>query len=193
MGLKLNGATSGSVELDVPAIVTGGDISIDIEPFRNFEASSLVPAGSLIYTLTNTAPAGFLKANGATISRTVYSNLFAAIGTYFGAGDGSTTFQIPDLRGEFLRVWDDGRGVDTGRAYGTAQAAENVSHTHTFRYNNANNPNDYGNGGNYLTAKSVGLTRISSPGANARFGTMIENHGGEGRPRNIALLLCIKF
>ena len=68
-----------------------------------------------------TLPAGWIKANGAIVSRTTYAALFAAIGTTWGAGDGSTTFQLPDLRGYFLRVWDDGRGIDSGRALFSAQ------------------------------------------------------------------------
>jgi microcystin-dependent protein len=59
------------------------------------------------------APSGWLKANGAAISRTSFARLFSVIGTTFGAGDGSTTFNLPDMRGEFLRGFDDSRGVDT--------------------------------------------------------------------------------
>ncbi|WP_443190156.1 phage tail-collar fiber domain-containing protein [Pseudomonas indica] len=78
-----------------------------------------------------TPPAGWLKCNGAAVSRTTYAKLFARIGTVFGAGDGSTTFNLPDARGEFLRGWDDGRGVDAGRVLGSAQAHLLGSHTHT--------------------------------------------------------------
>jgi phage-related tail fiber protein len=67
------------------------------------------------------------------ISRTTYADLFAAIGTTFGVGDGSTTFGIPDLRGEFARGWDDARGVDTGRTFGSAQAEDFKAHTHLGR------------------------------------------------------------
>jgi microcystin-dependent protein len=77
-------------------------------------------------------PAGWLKANGALVSRTTYSNLFAAIGVVWGAGDGSTTFALPDLRGEFIRVWDDSRGIDAGRTFGSAQVGDLAPHTHTF-------------------------------------------------------------
>jgi microcystin-dependent protein len=49
----------------------------------------------------DTAPAGWVKANGAALSRTTYAELFAAIGTTFGAGNGSTTFNLPYMRGEF--------------------------------------------------------------------------------------------
>ena len=76
-------------------------------------------------------PFGWLKCNGDTVSRIDYSGLFAVIGTRFGAGNGSTTFQLPDLRGEFVRGWDDGRGVDVGRELGSAQGSQNVVHTHT--------------------------------------------------------------
>lgn len=78
----------------------------------------------------DTPPPGFIKANGAALSRTVYARLFAAIGTRFGAGDGTTTFNIPDLRGEFIRGWDDGRGIDVERALGTLQLDAVENHTH---------------------------------------------------------------
>ncbi|WP_390895807.1 tail fiber protein [Neisseria elongata] len=66
------------------------------------------------------APTGWLKADGSAVSRTQYPVLFAAIGTTFGVGDGRTTFNLPDLRGEFVRGWGDSRGVDRGRAFGCA-------------------------------------------------------------------------
>ena len=70
------------------------------------------PAGQVAAYAMSAAPQGWLKCNGAAISRSTYSNLFKAIGTTFGVGDGSTTFNLPDLRGEFIRGFDDGRGVD---------------------------------------------------------------------------------
>lgn len=94
-------------------------------------AGRLVPTGAVIFLASNAAPTGYLKANGAAVSRTTYAALFAAIGTTFGAGDGSTTFNLPDMRGMFPRGWDDGRGVDTGRALGSFQDSANQSHLHT--------------------------------------------------------------
>ena len=73
-----------------------------------------VPAGTIIYHAANTPPTNFLKADGAAVSRTTYAALFTAIGTTFGVGDGTTTFNVPDLRGEFMRGWDDSRGIDNG-------------------------------------------------------------------------------
>ncbi len=91
---------------------------------------NILPAGIIAYCPTSTPPASWIKANGAAISRTAYAALFAAIGTSFGAGDGSTTFNVPDLRGEFIRGWDDGRTLDSGRTIGTVQASANLSHNH---------------------------------------------------------------
>lgn len=86
--------------------------------------------GFVSYTAAATAPAGWLKANGAQVSRTTYAALFAAIGTTYGAGDGSTTFNLPDYRGYFLRALDDGRGIDSGRVLGSTQTSQNLSHNH---------------------------------------------------------------
>lgn len=88
-------------------------------------------AGLVSSFARSSAPSGWLKANGAAVSRTTYAALFAAIGTTFGAGNGSTTFNLPDMRGEFVRGWDDARGVDSGRAFGSFQDSDNKSHTHT--------------------------------------------------------------
>ena len=61
------------------------------------------PTGTIIAYSVNNVPSGYLKCEGQAVSRTEYSNLFNIIGTAYGSGDGSTTFNVPDLRGEFLR------------------------------------------------------------------------------------------
>lgn len=78
-----------------------------------------------------TAPQGYLSCDGSAVSRTTYATLFAAIGTTYGSGDGTTTFNVPDLRGEFLRGWDNGRGVDSGRSLGSTQGEDVGVHGHT--------------------------------------------------------------
>lgn len=149
---------------------------------QNLIAGSTQPAGSVIYVAKNSAPTGYLKANGAAVSRTTYSALFAAIGTTFGAGDGSTTFNVPDLRGEFLRGWDDGRGVDTGRSFGSAQAYEIQSHTHAA-------PTGGGTiGGTYEAPTTTQANYDYSPNVPTS-----ATGGTETRPRNVAVLACIKF
>lgn len=80
-----------------------------------------VPSGSILYWGTSVAPAGFLKCDGTSYLRASYASLFAVIGTTYGSVDG-THFNVPDLRGYFVRGLDEGRGVDPGRAIGTNQA-----------------------------------------------------------------------
>ena len=75
-------------------------------------------------------PVGWLRANGAAVSRTVFVKLFSKIGTRHGAGDGVSTFNLPDARGLFFRSMDDGRNVDPGRTLGSVQADEIRSHNH---------------------------------------------------------------
>lgn len=75
-------------------------------------------------------PAGYLIEDGAAVGRVAYATLFAAIGTTYGAGDGATTFNLPDSRGEFWRGLDLGRGVDTGRYAGSAQLDAFQGHGH---------------------------------------------------------------
>jgi microcystin-dependent protein len=144
-----------------------------------------VPIGTISWFAGNTAPTGYLKANGAAISRTTYSTLFTAIGTTFGVGDGSTTFNVPDLRGEFIRGWDDARGVDSGRGFGSTQAELVGPHTHPFTVI-ANATTDAGSG-----ALAGGGYNVGSDGSYS--GNTSNPSGAETRPRNIALLACIKF
>ncbi|MEB0090079.1 phage tail protein [Pseudomonas sp. CCI4.2] len=79
---------------------------------------------------TVSAPTGWLKRNGADVSRTAYAKLFEVIGTRYGAGDGDTTFNVGDSRGRFIRGLDDGRGLDPDRALGSEQEGQNLVHDH---------------------------------------------------------------
>lgn len=149
---------------------------------RTLEAQ-LAPPGMVSWFARETAPAGWLKANGSTVSRTTHAALFAAIGTRFGAGDGSTTFRLPDLRGEFTRSWDDGRGIDTGRTLGSSQADDIKAHTHQAPTSNGiTNPSgvEVPVAGTFTDYDYAFAAPTSSTG------------GAETRPRNISLLACIK-
>ena len=146
-------------------------------------ASDLTPAGTVIWTARSSAPTGYLKANGAAVGRSTYATLFSAIGTIYGAGDGSTTFNLPDLRGEFIRGWDDARGVDSGRQLGSTQAQSYQSHTHPLKANTATdnlNQGAFSKAINYYDPEVPGAESTASSGST------------ETRPRNIALLACIK-
>ena len=163
----------------------------------------IVPSGTVLYFAGQTAPAGWLKANGAAVSRTAYAALFAAIGTTYGAGDGRSTFNLPDLRGEFLRGWDDGRGVDTGHLFGSAQADAMRQHYHGIGYISPNNDDGAFVVRNWTTAEQQNLQFINgngnsairtlSAGSNLSTTNAIDESAGETRPRNIALLAIIKI
>lgn len=147
---------------------------------------STLPAGAVVHVAQNTAPSGFVKANGAAISRTTYATLFAAIGTTFGVGDGSTTFNVPDLRAEFIRGWDDSRGVDSGRGFGTAQTDAFQGHYHSGVQVFVNTGLGGGTGGVQTTTSNTG-----APVTDGTNGT--PRTAAETRPRNVALLACIKY
>jgi hypothetical protein len=139
-----------------------------------------VPSGAVFWFAASAPPSGYFEANGAAVSRTSYAALFAVCGTTFGAGDGSTTFNLPDLRGEFVRGWDDGRGVDSGRTFGSAQTDAFASHTHEEQIGSDNS----------------GLQGTGHGGGPWFFGTQHIQTGAAGgtetRPKNVALLPCIK-
>ncbi|TCJ98838.1 tail collar domain [Volucribacter psittacicida] len=136
--------------------------------------------GAICAFAMTTPPAGWLRCNGAAVSRTTYADLFQAIGTTFGAGNGSTTFNLPDLRGEFVRGFDDGRGVDSSRGFGSWQNDEIKEHKHQLKINGV----AAGNVGPWEGALHTGSGKEYST----------ENFGGnETRPRNVALLYCIKY
>jgi len=132
------------------------------------------PSGTVIWYAANSAPTDYLECDGAAVSRTTYAGLFAAISTTFGVGDGSTTFNIPDLRGEFIRGWDNGKGTDSGRAFGSSQTDDFESHEHYA----AGNAGGGVGGGVGNSGSAIYLSSATG--------------GDETRPRNIALMACIK-
>jgi microcystin-dependent protein len=109
-----------------------------------------VPVGVVNPFAGSVAPAGWLLCAGQTVSRSTYSGLFSVVGTTYGAGDGSTTFALPDLRGRTIAGLDNMGGSDAGRlsianTLGTATGAETVTiasanlpvHQHTIDHDHA--------------------------------------------------------
>jgi microcystin-dependent protein len=94
------------------------------------------PTGSMVIWAKTTAPTGWLLCQGQTISRTTYADLYAAIGTTFGSGDGSTTFQLPNMKGRMVVGYDTGQsefnviGETGGEKAHTLTVAEMPSHNH---------------------------------------------------------------
>lgn len=145
-------------------------------------------AGQVVHFAgTGSIPSGYLECNGAAVSRTTYGTLFAAIGSTYGPGDGATTFNVPDLRGEFVRGADRGRGVDSGRAIGSAQVEGLKAHTHATNSAGDSGNVNYGNDSTALPRNAVTPTGTTS-------GAMTGTTGAtETRPRNVALVACIKY
>jgi microcystin-dependent protein len=198
------GLSSGNV-----GIGTGGINGVGSQLNVNGDISAGFLIGQVSFFTMSTAPTGWLKCNGAAISRTTYAKLFAVTGTTYGVGNGSTTFNLPDLRGEFIRGWDDARAVDSGRTFGTAQAAGMLNHTHTGTTEGGGSHSHTGvivpeggapqgltyDGGINVRCSSTNTTSATVAAHTHTMTTGNPSTGGgtETRPRNVALLACIKF
>lgn len=277
-GWKVINATSGAFTLTLKTVDGSGvvveqgktvDAYCDGVNVSLVAAAAVVPVAAIQPFATSAPPSGWLKANGAAVSRATYASLFAALVTaagftpqaftvtlanpavftkaahglqngarvrlatagalptglnsttdyfvevinadtfylsltlmgariatsgaqngvhtflqsWFGLGDGATTFNLPDLRGEFLRGWDDGRGVDYGRVFGSVQMDDFKSHDHVA--------------GSYGSAYGSGATAYGGVGLPAGADKIWTNTkptgGAETRPRNVAILVCIKY
>ena len=200
----LGGGTTGK------AVFTAADVAAALVALGLTNAQ--VPPGQVGHFYRVAAPAGWLVANGAAVSRTTYAALWTAMGSP-NTGDGSTTFTLPDMRGLFPRGLDSGRGLDTGRGLGTTQAAAMQDHTHTgtTALDGAHNHVDgnstglasrYGNqpalsgAAIYQFLGSSGTAHLTST-AGAHTHTVTTGNpsvggGTETRPINMALLACIK-
>lgn len=184
---------TGVVELaTVDEASTGTDTTRVVTPAGLDEYFRDRMAGTVFWYAGTSAPAGALACDGSAISRTTYSRLFTAIGEAHGEGDNSTTFNIPDIRGRFVRGQDAGAGRDpdaagrsaaatggnSGDAVGSVQDDEFESHTHGIN-TQLNTPTGGG---------SVKVT-----GAGASTTTSAAGGSTETRPKNIYLLPCIIY
>ncbi len=177
------------------------------------ELAAGVPIGTVLSFAATSPPSGFLECNGANVSRSTYASLFSTVGTSFGIGDGSSTFGLPDLRGQFVRGWVSNGSVDSGRTFGSTQTDQNKNHTHTTDSHNltgtvthlssslAQNP------GSASGVFSKGTTQAATGAASGGSGsasaldfsgahthTVSSSGGGaENRPTNVALMYVIKF
>jgi hypothetical protein len=151
----------------------------------------LVPTGAVFYSARSTAPDGYLICDGSLISTSAYQKLFAAIGyTYGGSGN---NFNLPDLRGQFVRGIDMNRGIDPGRDFGTTQTDSFGSHSHGM-------PGDdqlsFANGTAGWSARSRGgfpYDARSVYGGSAQVWSTTDEGSSETRPTNVALLPIIYY
>jgi microcystin-dependent protein len=198
---NLGGTTTGK------AVFTAADVAAALVALG---LTGAAPAGQIGYFAGQAPPAGWIKANGSNVSRTTYAALFAQIGTAYGPGDGSTTFTLPDLRGVFPRGWDDGRGLDPARGFGNYQPDAMLNHTHTG-VTDAQGEHSHqlslivgatsGNTSGLLVGNSTANENPTSRGSAILGGAHAHNiitgnqnvgNGPETRPKNVALLVCIK-
>lgn len=194
-----------------PFMAATGGVTSSVTPYRRYsydsgggalawtpwEGASSVPVGTTIWVNATAPPPGFIKEDGSLISRATYPALWAfANGSgnivsegiwssgstgAFSSGDLATTFRIPDSRGEFIRGYDDGRGVDSGRVIGTHQGDVLRDHTHPYSDPIASSNQIGGGSSPAVTGGTPANTGSASIG------------GVETRPRNNAKLACIKW
>lgn len=134
-----DGAVAMTGQLSLPA----SNPSTDNQAARKYYVDRIVPIGTVLMFSGSSAPTGWLLCYGQAASRTTYDELFAVIGTTYGDGDGSTTFNLPDLRGRVVHGLDNIGGSDAGRlsaanTLGGTGGSESIStsampsHTHSF-------------------------------------------------------------
>ncbi len=115
--LKVADAGITSTQLATDSVITAKiqDGAVTAAKLDAGAVSVLMPSGSLMPYAGSSAPTGYLLCDGAAISRSTYSALFALVGTTYGSGDGSSTFNIPDLRGRVIAGQDDMGGSSANR------------------------------------------------------------------------------
>ncbi|WP_344824205.1 tail fiber protein, partial [Rurimicrobium arvi] len=199
--LKLEGLQSGS-------FTTDSVLTADANGVVRRVAMSTAPdqtVGSISAFAFSAIPSDYLECNGAAVSRTTFATLFAKIGTTYGAGDGSTTFNLPDLRGEFIRGWDHGRGFDASRTIGSRQLTTIINpviHNSGSGYMLILGSNADGNStmfsGSGITFGAPG-TIAAAGGSNGRSLATSDkdvssgfNYGFGFRPDNLAMVYAIK-
>tara|TARA_R100000231_G_scaffold16138_1_gene17049 strand:- start:280 stop:1419 length:1140 start_codon:yes stop_codon:yes gene_type:complete len=221
VSLKSPSSLSGNIALTLPSAITnGGFLQTDGSGNLSFQIVNGVPTGSVFCMAVVSVPTGYLECNGAAVSRTTYSALFAIIGVNYGSGNGSSTFNLPDLRGEFVRGVDRGRGVDSGRNVATSQGSQNASHNHSVSITTSTTSltgtitkisETYASGGGGATgvftkgssaqagntpsrvdSSPAGSVSIDASHNHSVSGNTANQGGNESRPRNIAMMYIIK-
>lgn len=159
-----------------------------------------MPTGAIAMWSTQTPPTGWLECNGSEINRLSYPLLFAVIGTTFGSGNGSTTFNLPESRGLFPRGWNHSStrsspykdldassriaaatGGLTGDNIGTLQSDDYKAHTHTYERPAGS-----------TTVSGVGSVSVATPRSSTNTGTSPSSGGNETRPVNFSIMFIIK-
>ena len=201
--LKVKDAGITSTQLATDSVITAKiqDGAVTAAKLDAGAVSVLMPSGSLMPYAGSSAPTGYLLCDGAAISRTTYATLFALVGTTYGAGDGSTTFNIPDLRGRVIAGQDDMGGSSanrltglTGGVDGDVLGGSGGAETHTLSTaelpaHNHNLPVD-GTGGAY-----DGESLTATGGSEAGYDGSVDsaNRGGGGAHNNVQPTIILNY
>jgi microcystin-dependent protein len=192
-----------TISITSPAVITWTNHGLSSGDIIYFTTTNSLPTGltsitTPYYVSTNGLSTNTFQVNSTiNVSGVMTSSLVNTSGTQsgthtawyapFGIGNGSTTFTLPDLRGEFIRGWSNNRSVNPNRVFGSFQSDEILSHTHIIDGPDA----DDFTGSGYATAGSTNATSANPQRINNT--TMTYTGGEETRPRNVALLACIKY
>lgn len=163
------------------------------------------PIGSVMYFAASSAPAGWLECNGQLVSRAIYLDLYRIIKYTFGRNEDGTQFALPDLRGEFVRGWDHYRGVDLDRAFGSWQkgsfagdtsfailSGQPLTATKMVLGFDGDVGDDY-QGLQLAPLSSANYNMIVVDEEEPTNSSSLSGVVGVSRPRNVALLPCIKY
>lgn len=206
-GSKLVDASVTNVKLAANAVGTSNVQDGAITAAKLAAAiENLVPVGTILPYGGASAPSGYLICNGQSISRATYASLYAVIGNSFGTADG-VSFNVPDLRGRFLRMVDGGAANDPDRAsrtalktggasgdnIGSAQDYTTAQHFH-FVLSTAASTNSISSG-NYIAKAFLGFNTSGSGGNNtaATEAKTSSSGGNETRPTNVNVNYIIKY
>lgn len=138
-------------------------------------------------------PPNSIECDGSLLLRASYPALFNVIGEEWGAGDGTTTFRAPDLRGVFIRGLDNGRGLDTGRVFGSFQDHAFKNHGHRNKYYNGYGLNGVGTGGSGWQSNWATSYSNATSSENFVVNSDDTNAGTETRPVNVAMPWFIRY
>tara|TARA_R100000231_G_scaffold128901_1_gene100156 strand:+ start:230 stop:1414 length:1185 start_codon:yes stop_codon:yes gene_type:complete len=221
VGIKSPNGLSSNVTFTLPDGDGGAGEVLKTDGSGNLSFSAVqgVPSGAVFCMAVATVPPGYLECNGDPVSRSTYAALFAVIGTQYNTGgETSSEFRLPDLRGEFIRGFDNGRNVDVvvdsngnsnSRGIATSQSDQNkqhnhpassdvtdTGHVHATTFDNkkyfpggSSTTIDFGGSGDY----PADIFTMSSAETGITVSTTTSNDGGgEARPRNISMMYVIK-